>query len=75
MVGTVNAAPAPGSTDRTKGRRIPENSVTETAALHAVLDAGLVAHVAVVDESGKYCSMAQPGPDFFVVWQLGNPPA
>ena len=53
MVGTVNAAPAPGSTDRTKGRRIPENSVTETAALHAVLDAGLVAHVAVVDESGQ----------------------
>lgn len=45
--------PAPGSTERTRGRRIPENSVTETAALHHVLDAGLVAHVAVVDEIGQ----------------------
>ncbi|MDA3021623.1 MAG: pyridoxamine 5'-phosphate oxidase family protein [Actinomycetota bacterium] len=49
----MNAAAAPGSTDRTKGRRIPENSVTDTAALHEVLDAGLVAHVAVADESGQ----------------------
>jgi hypothetical protein len=30
-------------------RRIPENAVTETAVLHQVLDAGLVAHLAVVD--------------------------
>jgi len=44
---------APGSTERTRGRRIPENSVTETAGLHQVLDAGLVAHLAVVDESGQ----------------------
>ena len=44
---------APGSTERTRGRRIPENSVTETAALHQVLDAGLVAHLAVVDEAGQ----------------------
>lgn len=46
-------AQALGSTERTRGRRIPENSVTETAALHQVLDAGLVAHLAVVDESGQ----------------------
>lgn len=43
----------PGSTERTRGRRIPENSVTETAALHQVLDAGLVAHLAVVDAAGQ----------------------
>lgn len=46
-------APTPGSTERTRGRRIPENTVTERAALHQVLDAGLVAHVAVIDESGQ----------------------
>jgi nitroimidazol reductase NimA-like FMN-containing flavoprotein (pyridoxamine 5'-phosphate oxidase superfamily) len=44
---------APGSSDRTRVRRIPENAVHETAALHQVLDAGLVAHVAVVDADGQ----------------------
>jgi nitroimidazol reductase NimA-like FMN-containing flavoprotein (pyridoxamine 5'-phosphate oxidase superfamily) len=34
-------------------RRIPEKAVTERAALHAVLDAGLVAHVAVTDDEGR----------------------
>jgi nitroimidazol reductase NimA-like FMN-containing flavoprotein (pyridoxamine 5'-phosphate oxidase superfamily) len=34
-------------------RRLPEKAVTDVDALHAVLDAGLVAHVAVVDESGQ----------------------
>lgn len=36
---------------RTRIRRIPENAVTDRNALNAVLDAGLVAHVAVVDDS------------------------
>ncbi len=40
---------APGSTERTRVRRLPEKAVTDVAALHAVLDAGLVAHVSVVD--------------------------
>lgn len=39
----------PGATARTRVRRIPENAVTDRAALHHVLDAGLVAHVAVAD--------------------------
>lgn len=34
-------------------RRLPEKAATDVDALHAVLDAGLVAHVAVVDESGQ----------------------
>jgi nitroimidazol reductase NimA-like FMN-containing flavoprotein (pyridoxamine 5'-phosphate oxidase superfamily) len=34
-------------------RRIPEKAVTDRVALHAVLDAGLVAHVAVTDDEGR----------------------
>ena len=41
---------SPGSTDRTRVRRVPGKAVTDTVGLHAVLDAGLVAHVAVVDD-------------------------
>jgi nitroimidazol reductase NimA-like FMN-containing flavoprotein (pyridoxamine 5'-phosphate oxidase superfamily) len=37
---------SPGSTDRTRVRRVPGKAVTDTAGL----DAGLVAHVAVVDD-------------------------
>ena len=43
----------PGSTDRTSVRRFPEKSVTDTAVLYAILDAGLVAHVAVSDGAGQ----------------------
>ncbi len=46
--------PAPGSTERTRVRRIPEKAVTDRSVLHAVLDAGLVAHVAVVDDGQPY---------------------
>lgn len=45
---------APGSTDRTRVRRLPEKAVTDRSALHAVLDAGLVAHVAVVDDGQPF---------------------
>lgn len=44
----------PGSTERTRVRRLPEKAVTQREALHAVLDAGLVAHVAVVDDGQPY---------------------
>ena len=44
----------PGATLRTRIRRIPENAVQERAALHHVLDAGLVAHIAVVDEGQPF---------------------
>lgn len=46
----MSTAPDPGSTDRTRVRRIPDRSVHDREALHRVLDAGLVAHVAVVDD-------------------------
>lgn len=44
----TSTAPArPGSTRRTKVRRIAAKTVRETDVLYAILDAGLVAHVAV----------------------------
>ena len=43
----------PGSTERTRVRRIPELAVTDRSALHEVLDAGLVGHLALVDETGQ----------------------
>ena len=46
----MTTPPDPGSTDRTRVRRIPDRSVQDRQALHRVLDAGLVAHVAVVDD-------------------------
>jgi len=45
--------PAPGSSERTRVRRIPEKAVEDRAVLDAILDAGLVAHVGIVDESGQ----------------------
>ncbi len=42
------------TTDRTRVRRLPEKSVTDRAVLDAVLDAALVAHVAVVDDGQPY---------------------
>ena len=45
--------PTPGSTPRTRIRRLPERTVTELAKAHGVLDAGLVAHVAVLDSEGQ----------------------
>ncbi len=45
--------PAPGSTERTTIRRIPERAVVAVDSLHAVLDAGLVAHVSVTDDTGQ----------------------
>lgn len=43
----------PGSTERTRVRRIPELAVTDRSALHRVLDAGLVGHLAVTDQTGQ----------------------
>jgi uncharacterized protein len=44
--------PTPGSTPRTRVRRLPDKAVQTRAALYAVLDAGLVAHVAVGGTGG-----------------------
>lgn len=49
----MSATSAPGSTERTRIRRLPERAVHDRTALYAVLDAGLVAHVAVRDEAGQ----------------------
>jgi hypothetical protein len=62
---TQHDLPAPGSSSRTRVRRLPEKAVTDRAALHAVLDAGLVAYVAVVDPDGQPyvvpCAFARDG--------------
>jgi nitroimidazol reductase NimA-like FMN-containing flavoprotein (pyridoxamine 5'-phosphate oxidase superfamily) len=40
-------------TSRTRVRRLPDKQVADTGVRDAVLDAGLVAHVAVVDDAGQ----------------------
>jgi nitroimidazol reductase NimA-like FMN-containing flavoprotein (pyridoxamine 5'-phosphate oxidase superfamily) len=48
------AAPVrPGSTPRTRVRRLAAKTVRETDVLYAILDAGLVAHVAVTGDGGQ----------------------
>lgn len=49
----MSTLPKPGSTARTKVRRLADKEVRDREALHRVLDAGLVAHVAVTDETGQ----------------------
>ena len=46
--------PAPGSTARTRVRRLPDKAVTYRDTAYAILDAGLVAHVAVVTDGQPY---------------------
>jgi len=50
---TVAPPPDPGSTARTRVHRLPEKAVTDRSALHGILDAGLVAHLAVADAGGR----------------------
>jgi nitroimidazol reductase NimA-like FMN-containing flavoprotein (pyridoxamine 5'-phosphate oxidase superfamily) len=49
----VTVPASAGATSRTRIRRLPERAVTDMGAAHAVLDAGLVAHVAVLDDDGQ----------------------
>jgi nitroimidazol reductase NimA-like FMN-containing flavoprotein (pyridoxamine 5'-phosphate oxidase superfamily) len=43
-----------GGSPRTRVRRIPEKAVHDVEVLHAILDAGFMAHVAVVDQGQPY---------------------
>jgi len=45
--------PEPGSSERTRVRRIPEKAVEDRGTVEAILDDGLVAHVGIVDETGQ----------------------
>ncbi len=63
MVDPLTAAdskPLPGSTPRTEVRRIPEKAVRDRDVLHAILDAGLVAHVAAMNTRTR-ASSPSPG--------------
>jgi uncharacterized protein len=55
--------PAPGSTDRTRLRRLPGKAVTERATMHAILDAGRVAHVAIVHDGQPFALPVAYGRD------------
>ena len=48
------ASTPPGSTSRTRIHRLPERAVTDAAIRDAILDAGLVAHVGLVDDGQPY---------------------
>ncbi len=75
--------------DRTPVRRLPEKAVTDRAVLDAVLDAGLVAHVAVVDArpavrrpgrptratATACCSTARPAAGCSAPWPPARRPA
>ena len=50
----MTSLPDPGSTARTRVKRIPEKAVTEREVAYAILDAGLMAHVAVVTDNQPY---------------------
>jgi hypothetical protein len=50
----MTALPAPGSTSRTQIKRLPEKTVTDREIAYAILDAGLMAHVAVVTDGQPY---------------------
>lgn len=50
----MTSLPDPGSTARTRVKRIPEKAVSEREVAYAILDAGLMAHVAVVTDDQPY---------------------
>ncbi|MEU8260298.1 pyridoxamine 5'-phosphate oxidase family protein [Micromonospora sp. NPDC048999] len=52
--GSTDGVADVGGTDRTRVRRLPDLAVHDRAALHAVLDAGRVAHLAIADGAQPY---------------------
>ncbi len=50
---TAAELPAPGSTERTRVRRFPDNARFDRELLHSILDQGLLAYVAVTDDEGQ----------------------
>lgn len=50
----VPGQPDPGSTDRTRLRRIPNKAVSERLIAYEILDAGLVAHMAVLQKGQPF---------------------
>lgn len=50
----MTSLPDPGSTPRTRVKRLPDKAVTDRSTAYAILDAGLVAHVAVTTDGQPY---------------------
>ncbi|MEZ5116287.1 MAG: pyridoxamine 5'-phosphate oxidase family protein [Candidatus Nanopelagicales bacterium] len=68
-------AVVPGSTARTRVRRLPEKAVHDRQALYDVLDAGLVAHVALADDGQPYalpCAYARDGDTLLLHGSTGS---
>lgn len=69
--GTANATssglPAPGSTERTTIRRLAEKTVNDREVAYRILDAGFVAHVAVVDTAADTAAGAAVSAQPYVV--------
>lgn len=63
-------------TERTRVRRLPEKAVHDREVLNAVLDEGLVAHVAVVDDEGQPyavpCAYARDGDSLLLHGSTGS---
>jgi nitroimidazol reductase NimA-like FMN-containing flavoprotein (pyridoxamine 5'-phosphate oxidase superfamily) len=43
----------PGSTERTRIKRVPERAITDITTRNEILDLSVLAHVAIADESGQ----------------------
>lgn len=66
---------AVGDQDRTRVRRSPERQLRDRAALDSILDSGLVAHVAVVDNGQPYAlpvAYARDGDDVLIHGSTGS---
>src|SRR4051812_32442849 len=67
--------PLLGATSRTRVRRLPEKAATERQVLHEVLDAGLVAHVGIVDGHHPFvvpCGYARDGEQVLLHGSTGS---
>lgn len=65
----------PGSSDRTRIRRLPGKAVTDREVAYAILDAGLVAHVAVVEDEQPFVlpvGYARRGDDVLIHGSSGS---
>lgn len=50
----MTTLPSPGSTQRTRVKRVPDKAVSDRQVAYAILDAGMVAHVAVITDDQPY---------------------
>lgn len=67
--------PVVSTTPRTRIRRLPENAVTDKAALYAIADAGIVAHVGICTDDQPFvmpCGYARDGDQLLLHGSTGS---